>query len=617
MCGIVGIYSFKTDKKIDTDAVNKMRGYLAHRGPDDSGVYLSSDQRFILGHTRLSIIDLSYAGHQPMPNQDGRVWISYNGEIYNYRQLQKELKTGGYEFRSNSDTEVIIHGYEEWGIDKLLEKLRGMFAFVIYDLRKRNPKLILARDRFGIKPLYYYQDDELLIFSSEAGAIVRSGLISTEKNKEAEISFLIFGNIPAPLTTINNIFSLPAGSYLSIENGNKKTVKYYSLIDTFIKPKIKNSSDIYQILFSILSETVDMHLISDAPLGVFLSGGIDSSALVALASRNRPLTTLSIIFDEKAYSELPYQRMIADKYKTNHHQVKITEKDFYDELDNIFVAMDQPTVDGVNTYFVSRAAKQIGLKTVLSGTGGDEIFCGYESFKKIELLKTMQGIIKLLRFPFCWAGNLNDRWRKLSYFQGGGPLGLYIAIRGLFAPTDIAGILDISEKEVCDVIRKITFTPYPLSLNPIDWLSYMEMSFYLQNQLLKDTDTMSMYHSVETRVPYLDHILVDYIVSISSSLKVNRSIPKPLLAKSLKNILPEEIIFRKKQGFAFPFDSWIRKKGRQLFEEAVAKSNINKQYAKCLWHRFGQKHIHWSKVWAVVVLGYGLKVKSKDYGLLS
>ncbi|MDP2923983.1 MAG: asparagine synthase (glutamine-hydrolyzing) [Candidatus Omnitrophota bacterium] len=453
MCGIAGIYNLKAEKETNFDRAVKMRDYLTHRGPDDCGIYFSADKRLCLVNTRLSIIDLTSLAHQPMSDREGKVWISYNGEIYNYRQLQNELKEKDYSFRSNSDTEVVINGYKEWGIDGLLKRLRGMFAFAIYDLTSASPRFILTRDRFGIKPLYYYQDDTLLIFSSEVGAMVKSGIIPFERNHKADIAFFIFGYIPAPLTTLKNVFSLPVGSYLLIEDGKKRLVKYYDPIDSFTKAKIKDAEDIYSSLRSILAETVNLHLISDAPLGVFLSGGIDSSALVALASKTRvPITTLSIIFDEAEYSELPYQKMIAERYRSDHRQIKVTQKDFYAELENIFTAMDQPTVDGVNTYFVSRAAKQAGLKAVLSGLGGDEIFCGYESFKKIRLLKAINRLPKILRPAFALTGGLNDRWRKLNYLQKDGHLALYLAIRGLFAPKDVEKILGVSEKEIKEVM---------------------------------------------------------------------------------------------------------------------------------------------------------------------
>lgn len=639
MCGIAGIYKLNNlTTPNDIQAVRRMMDAQIHRGPDDSGLY--HDKCIVFGHRRLSIIDLSQAGKQPMSNEtcsecnrkNGKVWIVYNGEIYNFFEIYKSLIENGHKFRSNSDTEVILHGYVQWGIDGLLERLRGMFAFALYDVSPLTPhvsRLILVRDRLGIKPLYYYEDNESITFSSEVKAMIQSKLIPVERNPDADITFLLFGSVPEPLTTIRNVFSLPAGNYITIENGKKRLVKYYNLIDSFTKPTIDNYKNIFNNTRPILDETVNIHLISDAPLGLFLSGGIDSSALVSLASdkRDKPITTLSIIFDEEEYSELPYQRIIAKKYKTDHIEMKVTEKDFYDEINNIFEAMDQPTVDGVNTYFVSRAAKQAGLKAVLSGTGGDEIFCGYESFKRIRLLKFIYSLPKILKFPVALSDSLNGSWSKLSYLQNNDHLSLYLTLRGLFVPKHVARILDASESEVKNVLESFKLqTPDSelRTLDPIDWLSYMEMSFYLKNQLLKDTDFMSMYHSVETRVPYLDHKLVNYIASINPTSKTNKNIPKPLLIKSINHshnsniksnranrpegrdrpdLLPNEIIFRRKVGFTFPFDLWMKKHGRRFFEESISKKNVDKRYAEGLWQKFELANLHWSKVWSLVVFG--------------
>lgn len=592
-------------------SITKMYEALLHRGPDDYGIYESPDKRFYLAHTRLSIIDLSPQAHQPMSDKEARVWICYNGQIYNYRQLQSELKVRGYEFRSQSDTEVVLEGYKEWGIDGLLKRLRGMFAFVIYDLRYQDatgvPKIFLARDRFGIKPLYYYYDNQVLIFSSEVNSIIKSKFIPIENNPEAEIAFLIFGHLPSPLTTIKNVFSLPPASYISIENGNKRLVKYYDLLESFAGYKIKDSLQIQSKLLSILSEAVQLHLVSDVPLGVFLSGGIDSSALVALASKvsSTPISTLSIIFNEQKYSELSFQRLVSKQYRTRHIEMRVTENDFFKEIENIFNAIDQPTVDGVNAYFVSQAAKQAGLKVMLSGTGGDEIFCGYESFKQVSFLRAIEHAPKFLKKAAGFAGLFNYKWKKFTYLLNNDDLHFYLTFRGLFIPEDVAVMLGISLKEVEDTLTKVMLSIPRMklsNLDPIDWLSFMEINYYLQNQLLKDTDFMSMYHAVETRVPFLDHILVDYLASIDPRLKFRQKFPKSLLVKSLNNMLPKKILFRKKHGFIFPFDLWFKKRGSEFFDNTIAKINLNQKYRDTLWRKFQDGKLHWSRIWALVVM---------------
>jgi asparagine synthase (glutamine-hydrolysing) len=612
MCGIAGIYNSKGENPaLISGSITRMYEALLHRGPDDYGIYESPDKRFYLAHTRLSIIDLSPNAHQPMSDKETQVWLSYNGQIYNYRQLQSELKIRGYEFRSQSDTEVVLHGYKEWGIEGLLKRLRGMFAFVIYDLRHQDaagaPKIFLARDRFGIKPLYYYYDNQVLIFSSEVNSIIKSKFVPIEGNPEAEIAFLIFGHLPSPLTTIKNVFSLPAASYISIENGNKRLVKYYNLLESFSVRKIKDSGQIQSRFLSVLSEVVELHLVSDVPLGVFLSGGIDSSALVALASKVSPATisTLSIIFNEQGYSELPYQRLISQQYRTRHIEMRVTENDFFDEIENIFSAVDQPTIDGVNTYFVSRAARQAGLKVMLSGAGGDEVFCGYESFKQVRFLRVIQHAPRFLKNAIRFAGLFNYKWKKSTYLLNNEDLYFYLIFRGLFIPQDVAVMLGISREEVEDALKKVMLLipRRQLSkLDPIDWLSFMEINYYLQNQLLKDTDFMSMYHAVETRVPFLDHILVDYVASIEPRLKVRKKFPKPILVKSLNNMLPRKIVFRKKHGFIFPFDLWFKKRGSDFFHSAISKINLNPKYTHTIWREFQDGKLHWSRIWALVVM---------------
>ena len=612
MCGIAGIYNSKKENSgLISNSIAKMHEALSHRGPDDYGIYESPDKRLFLAHTRLSIIDLSPNAHQPMSDKEALVWISYNGQIYNYRQLQNELKLKGYEFKSESDTEVILHGYKEWGIDGLLKRLRGMFAFAICDFRHNGnasaPKIFLVRDRFGIKPLYYYYNDQVLLFSSEVNSIIDSKFITLENNPDAEIAFLIFGHLPSPLTTKVNVFSLPVASYLVIENAGMRVVKYYDLLESFTASKISDPGQIQNELPAILSEAVKLHLVSDVPLGVFLSGGIDSSALVALASKVSPvgISTLSVIFNEPEYSERSFQHLISRRYRTRHMELCVTEKDFFKEMENIFQAIDQPTVDGVNAYFVSRAAKQAGLKVMLSGAGGDEIFCGYRSFNQVSFLRGIQQAPKFLKEVVGSLGFFNYRWKKTRYLLDNEDLSFYLAFRALFVPEDVSVMLGISLKEVKDTLNKVMLSiPKRLvsGLQPIDWLSFMEINYYLQNQLLKDTDFMSMRHAVETRVPYLDHILVNYVASVDSRLKLRRNFPKPLLVRSLNNMLPEKIVFRKKHGFSFPFDLWFKRKGSEFFHNATRKLNLDQKYADALWRRFQNGRLHWSRIWALVVM---------------
>jgi len=631
MCGIAGIYlnkkTVKKEQKELAAVIKKMNESQKRRGPDDEGIF--SFERGVFGHRRLSIIDLSKAGHQPMifnirTSDVPKLAIAFNGEIYNFLELRKELEKKSYKFKTKTDTEVILALYAEYK-EKSFSMLRGMFAFGLWDAR--NQRLFLVKDRYGIKPLYYYSDNEKLIFSSTVKALEKSGLFRVEKNPQAMIGFLLFGSVPLPLTTVKNVFAIPSGHYLVREaDGRQKMVQYYSSLDffnirrsnaldrsNFLRNlrKLSFHNNFHNIINEVrqrLKESVNLHLISDAPLGVFLSGGLDSSVIAALAAYNmgksdlpnidgnvrrsdfQKLTTLSIIFDEPEFSEEYYSDLVAQKISSDHCKIKITKKDFEESFDEIFEAMDQPTIDGVNTFFIAKAAKQVGLKTVLSGLGADEIFLGYPHFRKAKILRKIQNLPKFLKPSLDLASLFGGRYKKLSYLKNSDILSFYLGIRGLFAPQEAAKILDIDEKEVNDFIINMGKSDLPRGstsqiltansqeveprqIDPINLLSYLELKFYLQNQLLKDTDFMSMYHSIEVRVPFLDHPLVEYLSGLSPNVKLGKEINKPLLVEAVRELLPQEIFTRPKMGFTFPFQKWIGKDGK-----------------------------HWSRDWATVVL---------------
>ena len=461
---------------------------------------------------------------------------------------------------------MILALYAEYG-EKSFSMLRGMFAFGLWDGKAK--KMFLVKDRYGIKPLYYYSDNGELVFASTVKAIIESGLIPVEKNPGAFIGFLLFGSVPLPMTTIKNVFAVPAGYYIEASVAasgglNLKKVKYYEPLEFFQSKDNVSFGEVPENIKQLLNKSVDYHLISDAPLGVFLSGGLDSSAIAALARRSigeggLPLTTLSIVFDEPEFSEQKYQRLVAQKIKSDHREIKITQKDFFDSFGEIFEAMDQPTIDGVNSFFIAKAAKEAGLKAVLSGLGADEIFLGYPHFRRAELLKKIQKLPKILKFPLNIVSLLGDRYSKLNYFTNGDDLSFYLGIRGLFSPQETAKILDINLSEVKNFIDEFSCGQIAETLHPIDLLSYLELKFYLQNQLLKDTDFMSMYHSIEVRVPFLDHKLVEYVSSLPPEIKLGKDINKPLLIEATRDLLPPEILTRKKMGFTFPFQKWMKK----------------------------------------------------------
>lgn len=601
MCGICGFYKLEGKKKELELSLAKMNSLQKRRGPDDEGVFLEEidKEKFLgFGHTRLSILDLSKKGRQPMIKRIGKIReqivITFNGEIYNFLEIEKVLKKKGYSFETKTDTEVILALYQEYG-EKSFSMLRGMFAFGLWDGQKR--KLFLVRDRYGIKPLYYSLFNNQIIFSSTVKAIENSRLIPVEGNKRAWQAFLLFGSVPYPLTTLKEVFSLPAGHYLAQEEGKgPKIIKYYDFLRPFL---IKNKDDFNQAVVKtkeLLTDSVKKHLISDAPLGVFLSGGLDSSVIAALAagSRKTPITTLSIDFEEEEFSEKKFQNILVQKIKSNHKEIKIKKSDFFEAQDDIFSAMDQPTIDGVNTYFIAKAAKEMGVKTVLSGLGSDEIFFGYSHFKRAELLRIAQNLY--FRKIFRLSGLLSGRFAKLDYLSNEDFLSFYLAARGLFTLKEAAAILGATKKELRELIEDLAVYHFDYksinglsNLSPANAFSFMELKFYLQNQLLKDTDFMSMHHSIEVRVPFLDHPLVEYVSSLPAEIKFSKSkedFNKPLLVGAVKDIIPHEILKRPKMGFTFPFEKWLRESEGQ--QGGSGKGQFN--------------HEHWSRSWARVVL---------------
>ena len=564
MCGIAGAIqnnnSSEEQLKAGVLAMNKAQRL---RGPDDEGtevVSKNNTQTAILAQRRLSIIDLSPLGHQPMSYGDD-LKITFNGEIYNFEEIKKELIEKGYSFKTKTDTEVILAGYKEWGVE-VFKKLRGMFALALYD--NKNQELILARDRYGIKPLYYAKTEKGLVFASTVGAIKASGLVNLTENIDAKIGFLLFGSVPLPETSYKEISAVRAGHFLRFSAEKIEEIKYYDSLAPFLNKTNPTKEEAVKKVREILDESVRLHLISDAPLGVFLSGGVDSSVLAILASEQRktPIDTLSIDFKEQKFSEKKYREGVVMQIKSNHKEYLVGKEDFEKDKEDILSAMDEPTIDGVNTYFVSRVAKEAGLKVVLSGLGSDEIFFGYRNFKKAGLLRFIQKLPKILKWKLNILTLLGGKYSRLIYLnKNSGLISYYLSLRGIFLPKEISEILKISETSVWEYIIKLENSlPANLKkLHPADALSWLEVNFYMANQLLKDTDFMSMRHSIEARVPFLDHLLVEYVSSLPVNLKFGDK-PKDLLISAMGSELPTEVWDRPKMGFAFPIADWIGKR---------------------------------------------------------
>jgi len=604
MCGIAGLFrSGGGITPADRNAVERMTAAETHRGPDDAGLF--QDTHVALGHRRLSIIDLSPAGHQPMSNEDGAVRVTYNGEIYNHRELAAQLS--GHQFRSHSDTEVLLHGYEEWGIEGLLRKLRGMFAFAIYDSRAEQPRCLLARDRLGIKPLYYRARPEFVAFASEVKALVAAGLAANQKNPDAIAGLLLLGSVPAPATEIRGVDCLMPGHYLVADARGVSIHKYWE--PGGAEPRASAGG-----LRETLAETVHGHLLSDVPLGLFLSGGVDSAALVALASRtNSALATLTVVFDEQEFSEAAEARGIARGFHTDHREVRVTSQDFINELPNVLRVMDQPTHDGVNTYFVSRAARQAGLTVVLSGLGSDEVFGGYKHHHWLDrhgsAVRRFAALPSVLREPLLSAavtyGRVRGResWMRLSILRDHvSDTGLYLALRGFFAPEQVRALLGVSEGEVRVAAEEYLGAAGCAACAPA--FRRLEMRRYLHDQLLRDTDVFSMAHSIEVRVPFLDHKVVECAARLPQPA-VNGHGNKPLLTEAIGEPAVFEAARRRKRGFAFPFGKWMRQHSPALREMALAGGCLNRRTIGQLWSQFEQGRLHWSRAWMLAVIGAG------------
>jgi asparagine synthase (glutamine-hydrolysing) len=601
MCGIAGLVRVGGAVPEDTALVGRMLSAQVHRGPDGSGIH--REQQAVFGHRRLSILDLSSAGAQPMTNEDGTVWLTFNGEIYNYRELRGELISAGHHFRSGTDTEAIVHGYEEWGAEGLLERLRGMFALGLYD--SRRGVLLLARDRLGIKPLYYSSNSGRIVFASEVKALVTSGAVWDDQDPNALAGFLLAGSIPSPLTINRHVRSLPAGSYLTWADGKINTAKYWDL--SFTKMPTGKPPDVREEL----DDAVRRHLVSDVPLGVFLSGGVDSAALVALSSKVRPagIRTLTVVFDEKEWSEAAPAHDIARHFQTEHTEVHVTERDFRDAVPSILAAMDQPTNDGANTYFVSKAAQETGLKVVLSGLGGDEVFWGYPHYRWLasgaRWLEQVPGFARLaLAESGAVAGRLSGRegWTRLEYLRKSASSGrMYLSMRGFFGPGQVARLLGWSDRQVDLAVEQSFEIGAPCG--GVDGFNYLEFKRYMHDQLLRDTDVFSMAHSLEVRVPFLDHRIVELAAHTSAPQKAANGVNKPLLVHAVDDPLLVEAGRRRKRGFSLPMDRWMRSYAGELEEMSQGAEGVDLEVVRDLWSGFREGRLHWSRAWALAVLG--------------
>jgi len=553
MCGIIGEIS----ENINVEKFIEMRDTLIHRGPDDEGIYLDDSKKVIFGHRRLSIIDLSILGKQPMTNEDGTVWITFNGEIYNFKELRIELKQLNHVFRSQSDTEVIIHGYEEWGI-RIVEKLRGMFAFGIWD--KKASRLFLARDRIGIKPLYYYYHKNRFIFASELKAIIKDESIKRELNPKAVECYFYKGYIPSPYSIWQNISKLPPGHYLIFENDNINIQKYWDLT---IDNKEYSEEDIISQIEKLLMESINLRLISDVPLGILLSGGIDSSTILALASLiKEDLLSFSIGFEPMKFSELKYAKRVAEHLKVKNIRKKLSKSNLDANLNKIIYYYDEPfSISSVFPTFLLMQMASKRLKVVLSGDGGDELFAGYkwysiyEKYRKYSFLHFLPNfILKLIDYI---PENNNKKLRyikKRLKILSSTNFKRYSLISDTYFP--IEDFNKLFNKNYLRLLSKVDFLQehFISGINNIKEIMMLDIKTFLVDHILVKIDRASMANSLEVRVPFLDHALINYILSLKYSLIYKNHEKKYLLKKIAKKYLPYEIITKPKKGFSAPIE---------------------------------------------------------------
>lgn len=608
MCGIAGIaWQGHFDEK--QSAIRRMTDAIAHRGPNSDGHFVS--ENVALGHRRLSIIDLSPEANQPFWDSTGRYVIVFNGEVYNFQEVRNKLD--GYHFRTQCDTEVVLAAYITWGAG-CLAHFAGMFAFAVWDTQEN--KLFLVRDRMGIKPLYYHLEGGRLVFASEVRAILASGLVPKKINREKLYTYLTYQTVHAPYSIVEGVQQLNPGEYAVLQGGVFTKEKYWHLegngpVDA---GQYADYETVKKNVRRLLTQAVERRLVSDVPLGAFLSGGIDSSAIVALMAEvsGRAVDTFSVVFDEKQYDESEYSALVAKLYNTNHHPILLKPTDFLDALPQALKAMDMPSGDGVNTYVVSKVTKAAGVTVALSGLGGDELFAGYSIFNNFMQLQRspLWKVPRPVRSVGARVAGLflksHQRARVVEIASAQGPNieEVYPAFRKLLTAND----LGLSNGKSRDAVRELLASNANLKKLPLlSQVSVADISTYTQNVLLRDTDQMSMAHALEVRVPFFDHHLVEYVVQVPDQWK-NPEYAKKLLVESLHPLVPNEVVFRQKKGFELPWKVWMKTDLRSFCEEKLARFNgrglVSPDLLTQLWSAFstGKNDNLWSRIWIFVVL---------------
>ncbi len=574
MCGIAGIFAYhRSAPPVDVEETLKIREAMRSRGPDGAGLWTSPDQRVALAHRRLSIIDLSAAGAQPMGTPDQSLWVVFNGEIYNYRELRHGLESRGHHFHSQSDTEVLLHLYRESG-EAMMDRLRGMYAFAIWDNVRKS--LLLSRDPFGIKPLYYADDGKTLRFASQVKALLAGGAVDTRPQPAGHAGFFLWGYVPEPYTLFQGVRALPAGSTLRQDLQGNSAVKSFGEIPAELEKAYETGKQaglgrdaVQAELKMALVDSINHHLVADVPVGIFLSSGLDSSTITALACQGQgQLHSITLGFQELRggdSDETSYAAEIAARYGTRHQTHWITGEDFRADYHRILEVMDQPATDGVNMYFVAKVAAAAGMKTALSGLGGDELLGGYPSFhdipRMVRTLSPAYGFPGLGRMCRKVAAPLLKRFISPKYAglleYGGSYAGAYLLRRGLFMPWELPEVMDPDlARAGWEELQPLVRLEETLPDAPEDFLkvSALEMVWYMRNQLLRVADWAGMAHSLEIRVPLVDIVLLRKIAPLLAS---NYRPGKLDMAGTLATPLPDAVLKRAKSGFFVPVRRWL------------------------------------------------------------
>lgn len=625
MCGIAGIWSL--NQKINKEILLKIGEMISHRGPDDKKFFLNEKFNLGLFHNRLSVIDLSDKAQQPMATEDKNLWIVYNGEVYNFKEIKKELEKEGYKFKSNSDTEVVLKSFQEWGIN-CVERFRGMFAFAIWDEKKE--KFYLFRDRFGVKPLYYYFDGKNFIFASELKAIYQFPDFKKELDFRALSFYFQLGYIPAPYTIFKNTFKLEAGHILEVDKKfNLNKIKYWDPSLYFLKEKIKKpENEIVKDLEDLLVESFQYRMVADVEVGIFLSGGTDSSLVAAILQKNslKKIKTFTVGFKEKDYDEAPIAKKISQILGTDHYEYYLSIKDLENVFEKYVEIFDEPFGDssGLPTYLLAKFARE-KVKVVLSGDGGDELFLGYDKYRAVEIIKDLTPFLRVIgrRFfetlgpekteklysavskflPLPKISNLREKTSKLiNAFKGKNISEFFQLSNSYWLKEELK---ELFEKEVYNDDLSQFYLKNKLDFR--EQMQLWDIKYYLAEDILAKTDRTTMQVGLEAREPYLDQKILEYLAQISPEIKFKERKSKYLLCQVLYKYLPKELFKRPKTGFRPPIYEWLKNNWQNFSREYLDISKIKKQgifnveFIKKMINQYNAgKYINADKLWLLI-----------------